>query len=65
MLLIKTSPSASVRRSLIILVEPQPELSSRPHDEPPTVSPPLVMPACCTSLAPRQTPMQATAATSC
>ena len=40
------------RPSLIISVEPPPGPNSLPHDEPPTVSPPSVVPACFTCRAP-------------
>jgi hypothetical protein len=44
----RTSRLASVQPSLIISVEPPRGLSSPPHAEPPTVSPPSAVPACCT-----------------
>jgi hypothetical protein len=44
-------------QSLIILVERLPVLSSRPHDERPTVSRRCVVPVCFTCRAPMRTPM--------
>jgi hypothetical protein len=48
----------SEQRSLIISVEPRAVLSSRPHDEPPTVWQGWVMPACCICRAPVRTTTQ-------
>jgi hypothetical protein len=61
----KTLPLAYEQPSQIILVEPQPGLSSPLPDEPPTVSPPLVRPACSMCREPMQAPIQAIARTCC
>jgi Sigma-70, region 4/Homeodomain-like domain len=53
------------QRSLIISIEPPPGLSLLPHDEQPMVSPPSVVPACCTCRVPMRTPTPATATIWC
>ena len=56
----QTSRLVSERPSLIISDERLLGLSSTPHDEPPIVSPPSVVPRCCTCRAAKATTMRAT-----
>ena len=61
----RTLHLASVRPSLIILVERPPGLSLLLPDELPTVSPPSVGPVCCTCREPMRTPTQVIATIWC